>query len=347
MNRRITQKDIALALGVDKSTVSLALRNHATIPRPTRERVKAMAEKLGYRPDPALATLARHRWAGHPTGHDSAFAYLVDSRMANHSSHARFFSACQERASERGYRLHQFDLAGYPAMESAKRVLYHRGIRGLLIPQLAHSPGPSIEQFPATESTIVCLDRGWIEVPYHVVMPDIFAETRLVWRNAVRRGYRRIGGAILSHQPPAVDDCARLGASLASQHEWLAPADRIPLLLSPPEDRASFLRWMETHRPEIVIGFVNRVYRWLIEAGWRVPEDVAFAGLIVVTTESPELAGCISQQDAIGRSGVDALIAAIGENEWGVPTQQRKLLLQPIWNEGSTLPDRTAKAVGP
>jgi LacI family transcriptional regulator len=345
MNCRITQKDIARALGVDKSTVSLALRNHPSIPTGTRKKVKATAKALGYRPDPALATLARHRWAGHPTGHDSAFAYIVDSRMEIHSAHRRFYQACLERADERGYRLHEFDLAAYPSLESASRVLFHRGIRGLLVPQLSRSPGPSIQDLPPNQFTVVCLDQGWIEVPYHLVAPDIFAETRLVWRTAIDRGYRRIGGAILSHRPPAVDDAARIGASFASQQEWLAPEDRIPLLLSAPDDREAFLKWMHQHRPDAVIGFVSRVHRWLIEGGWRVPEQVAFAGLILVASESPDLTGCIAQQTTIGSSGVDALIAAISEEERGIPEQQRKLLLQPIWNEGSTLPVRASLAV--
>jgi LacI family transcriptional regulator len=338
MNCRITQKDLARALGVDKSTVSLALRNHPSIPATTRKRVKTAAKEMGYRPDPALATLARHRWAGHPTGHDSAFAYIVDSRMNNYDGHRRFYQGCLERAHERGYRIQEFDLGQYPSPESVSRVLYHRGIRGLLIPQLARSPSPNIRHLPANQFTVVCLDQGWIEVPYHLVAQDIFAETRRVWRTVLERGYRRIGGAILNHCPPALDDAARIGASMASQHEWLSPEERIPLLLSSPDDKESFFRWMNEHKPDVVIGFVSRVKHWLIEGGWRVPEDVAFAGLIIVPHQNPEICGCVAQGDNIGRAGVDALISSIGEGEWGIPTQQRKLILQPIWNEGSTLP---------
>src|SRR5690606_39803630 len=90
MNRRVTQQDIANRRKLDKSTVSLALRNNPTIAAATRVRVRTMAEKLGYRPDPALSTLARQRWAGHETGSGAALAYLVDSRMPNYGSHGRF-----------------------------------------------------------------------------------------------------------------------------------------------------------------------------------------------------------------------------------------------------------------
>lgn len=337
MNRRVTQQDIAKQLGLDKSTVSLALRDHPSIPRDTRERVKAAAERLGYRPDPALATLARQRWAGHETGSGAALAYLVDSRMENFVTHRRFLRAARARGEERGYNLHEFDFADYPSVEAASRVLYHRGIRGLLVPQLAHTVGPGILDLPAEKFTVVCLDLGWDPVPFHVVGQDTFAETRRVWQEVTRRGFRRIGGAVLAHTPHAVDDATRLGASLASQEDWVPAKARLPLLKTDPRDRDGFFRWFRQHRPDVVIGFIPRIHDWLVEEGWRVPEDVAFAALTMVAPEWPHLSGCISQGENIGRAGVDGLIATMAENEWGVPTLQRKLLLQPIWHEGQTL----------
>ncbi len=337
MNRRITQQDIANRLGVDKSTVSLALRNHPSISTAMKEQVRAVGEKLGYRPDPALATLARQRWAGHETGSGAALAYLVDSRMENFVTHRRFLGAARKRAEERGYVLHEFDLAGYPHIAGASRVLHHRGIRGVLVPQLAHTVGPGILELPAEKFTVVCLDLGWDPVPFHVVGPDTFEETRRVWHEVVKRGFKRIGGAVLAHTPHAVDDAVRLGASLASQQDWVPVKQRLPLLTTHPRDREGFLRWFRRHRPDAVIGFIPRLHDWLIEDGCRVPQDVAFAALLVVQQERPNVTGCISQSEQIGRGGVDALVAAMAENEWGAPVQQRKLLLQPIWQEGATL----------
>ncbi|MCL5096867.1 MAG: helix-turn-helix domain-containing protein [Candidatus Omnitrophica bacterium] len=43
---------IARAAGGCRSTVSLALRNHPGIPFGTRQRIKAIASRLGYRPNP-------------------------------------------------------------------------------------------------------------------------------------------------------------------------------------------------------------------------------------------------------------------------------------------------------
>jgi len=49
--RRATLQDIADRLGLDRSTVSLALRRSPKIPEETRNRIKEVAEELGYRPN--------------------------------------------------------------------------------------------------------------------------------------------------------------------------------------------------------------------------------------------------------------------------------------------------------
>ncbi len=340
VNRRITQQDIAKKLGLDKSTVSLALRNHAGISADTRERVRVVAEKLGYRPDPALSMLARQRWAGHQMGSGAALAYLVDSRMENAPQHRRFLAAARARAEQRGYLLHEFDLAGYASVKTVSRVLYHRGIRGLLVPQFEYTNGPGILDMSVENFTVVGLDVGWVTTRFHFVAPDRFAGTRQVWAEVVARGYRRIGGAILSHSPRAVDDATRYGASVAAQAELLGTRARLPLLTSDPNDRDAFLRWLDKHKPEAVVCFISRIYEWIRASGRRVPEDIALAALSVYPNETPELTGILRPVNEIGAVGVDVLIAAMNENEWGVPPMQRKLLLEPFWHEGTTLPRR-------
>lgn len=341
MNRRVTQQDVAQKLGLDKSTVSLALRNSRNLPPATRERVRSMAAQLGYRPDPALAVLARQRWAGHETGSGAALAYLLDSRMGNAAQHRCFLPASRSRAEERGYFVQEFDLAEYASIGVVARVLQHRGIRGLLVPQFERATGPGILDLPVDNFTVVCLDLGWVKTPFHLVSSDRFEGTRRVWAEAVERGYRRIGGAVLLHSPRALEDATRFGATMSAQQEFLQPSEHIPLLLSTPSDRDSFLRWLDRHKPEAVIGFVPRVFDWIRSTGRRVPEDLAFATLAANARQYPALSGVLRHLDDIGATGVDTLIAAMHENEWGVPTLQRKLKIEPQWHEGATLPRRS------
>lgn len=339
--RRVTHQDVANRLGLHKSTVSLALRGHPKIAANTRERVKAMAEQMGFRPDPALEALARQRWAGHETGQGTVLAYVIDSRMEHISQHRRFLPAARQRAQERGYLVHEFDLAEYTTTTALARVLHHRGIRGLMLAPTEQVEGPGILDLPVDKFTVVCLDVGWVMAPFHLVSADRFEATRLVWREAVKRGYRRIGGAVLSHAPAAVDDASRYGASAAAQEELLPLEDHVPLLTTHHWDREGFLRWLDRYQPDAVVGFIPRVLEWIVESGRRVPEDVAFGCITIDPGEFPQVSGATRLLDDIGATGVDALIAAIQENEWGVPTLQRKLLLEPRWHEGATLPVRT------
>jgi len=52
-------KDVASAAGVCPATVSLALRNHPSIPEKTRERIRKVADDLGYLPNPRISELMR------------------------------------------------------------------------------------------------------------------------------------------------------------------------------------------------------------------------------------------------------------------------------------------------
>src|SRR5207248_594810 len=177
---------------------------------------------LGYRPDPALATLARQRWARHETGSGATMAYLIETKQDPVQLQRRYFRDAQRHAHARGYRVEEFDLSACRSAEAAGRVLYHRGIRGLIVPQFPRE-APELLGLPFERFTVVNCSLGWLRTPFHVVAPDIFEGTRRVWHEAFKRGYRRIGAALLRHDPLAVDDHSRLGGAYTAQHE-LVPA---------------------------------------------------------------------------------------------------------------------------
>ena len=52
-----TMQQVADRAGVAVSTVSYALKNHPKIPEATRERIQALARRMGYRPDAYVSTL--------------------------------------------------------------------------------------------------------------------------------------------------------------------------------------------------------------------------------------------------------------------------------------------------
>jgi DNA-binding LacI/PurR family transcriptional regulator len=135
MTRRITQRDIAREAGVDVSTVCLSLNGHPRIPAATRERITALAREMGYRPDPALSSIAMTRWQGRRDVKGLVIGFLGDPK-ADTEIEARIQEAgAREQAKALGYGLERFSIAAYPSPEKLARVLRARGIRGLIVAQ--------------------------------------------------------------------------------------------------------------------------------------------------------------------------------------------------------------------
>lgn len=336
---RVTQRDVARKIGCSHATVSLALSGNPRISADVREKIVRVAEEMGYRPDPGLTLLARDRFARRSADYRATLAYLTHSRETG-ASQLRHLEAAQQRAEQSGYRVERFDLADYASGRAAAQVLYNRGIRGVIIPSMPARVEDYLRDEEWERFTIVCCTLGWAKFVYNVVTDDVFAATRLVWNEVVSRGYRRIGAAIFRHHPVAEDDYARHGGSLVQQEALVPKRQRIPILVDcDPLDRDCFLRWFERYRPEVVISFVSRVCDWLIEAGYRVPEDVAFACLNVRAGE--HYTGILIPDPDLATTAVDFLIAQIHQNQRGIPRVQQSLMLEPQWCEGSTLPVRT------
>ena len=59
--RIVSLKDISKACGVSIATVSKALNDHSDISKETKERIKEVADKLGYHPNAAAQALKTNR----------------------------------------------------------------------------------------------------------------------------------------------------------------------------------------------------------------------------------------------------------------------------------------------
>jgi LacI family transcriptional regulator len=76
IDRRVTLADVARAAGVHRTTVALALRNHPGLPGETLARLKTIARKMGYRPDPTLAALNAYRIGSASRANVQVIAYV-------------------------------------------------------------------------------------------------------------------------------------------------------------------------------------------------------------------------------------------------------------------------------
>ena len=335
---RVSQKDIARKAGVDKSTVSLALRDHPSISVETRAMVKKLAEEMGYRPDPTLALIARHRWgqeSGTPT---QVLAYVMTpAAISRFVPQRRLIEPSRQRALERGYDLQLFNFGDYPTGEALSRVLFHRGIRGLLLAPLPHTDGPMALRLDWQRFTTVSCMLGWSRPPLHVVEFDWFQAIRRAWAEVLARGYRRIGAALFCHEPPSENDMSALGALRAEQSRLPRTHKVIPPHQGDLRDKEAFQAWFRKHDPDVVLAFNDSAWDWLREMKVKMPADVGFLSF---SAEAPEISGMVRSHKVIAAAGIDLLIAKLREFEQGIPAVQHTLLIEPAWVEGATLRPR-------
>ncbi len=210
MERRISYADIAVAAGVDKSTVSLALSGHPRIPETTRARIREVAKRLGYAPDPALASLAAQRWQGRRDHKGLVLAFVCDDIRAAEPELKAYLAGVRRQAKLLGYGVEVFSLADYPSVAALLRVVEQRGLRGMVI-------GQSRRDLPAEllaagePPRVHC---GFLrDVACDTVRPDLAAAVSLAWRRLGGGGRRVVIG--LEVERGLHSDHAILGAARA------------------------------------------------------------------------------------------------------------------------------------
>src|SRR5690349_14502236 len=59
--KRVSMRDVAKAMGVSVSAVSLAIKNSPRISEEMRRKIQEKIEEMGYTPDPMLSVLSHYR----------------------------------------------------------------------------------------------------------------------------------------------------------------------------------------------------------------------------------------------------------------------------------------------
>jgi LacI family transcriptional regulator len=342
MESRPTLQDIAKLAGVGKATVSLALRNDPKISAPTRERVRLAAEQLHYRPDPALARIAAHRWRTREHPSDTTVAFItMDHPWTKAEPLAALRHGATEQGERLGYHVEHFRMECFPGPVALARVLFHRGIRGVLVGLILREDFARL--FPWASFISVGCSLGYYQPPINVVVSDFHHAMERAWREAVQAGYRRIGVALLE-EFAAVDLFDKVSAALFCQSRLNPELEAIPVQYFPLNDRSVFQEWLRKHEPEVVIGFNDTVHWWLTEAGRKVPAQTAFISLDTDAREKSNgtmLSGMEPDYAFIGRTSLGQLDILLRTNQQGVPERPLTVHVPHVWIPGGTLPVKT------
>ncbi len=335
---------VADAVGVHLSTVSLALRNDARLPLATRQRIQAVAQKLGYAPNPLVSLLmsrVRRRNAGYRGTLGYVHTVPRETPKLAGQVHRNFVTGARNRAMDLGYNLDEFFLTTDPASgKQLARMLDARSIVGLVI---EHVPGPLCPgrrlPFDVTPFASASLGVPLASPPLHYVANDQYMRAVVAARELLALGYRRLGLVVVDAFDSAM--AHRCSAGFWAVQEYIEGVERVPICRIKGADEASFRAWLKRHAPDAILATNRASLDWVAAAGRRVPDDIGWVHLDWLP-DYKRLAGVYGNSEHTGAAAVELVVSQLHRGESGPPTHAMNYLVSGSWMAGKTI-----RKVGP
>jgi len=336
MNAALTMQDVARASGYSRAAVSMALRGDRSIPEATRNRIRAVADRLGYRPSPLVAALMSRRRKGRTvSGATTAIAYLTSHPPENpwrdHEVYRSMFAGASASATELGYRLEEFNLGAKGMTPGRMReVLRTRQIYAVLV-----APLPKREtqlDFDFSSFAVVGLGLS-VRVPLlERISNNLFESAALAVAQCVGLGYRRIGLAVSHETSHRLGDLWLAGYRFALEQNGLRA--RLPPLMTEhtSEMVPAMPAWLRAHRPDVVI-LGNSEERLFV----TVPPAIGLVDLSVEEREGART-GIFQNHPLLGAIAVEHLVGMLHAGILGPLNEAHLHLVSGSWVPGLSAP---------
>ncbi|MDQ8201882.1 LacI family DNA-binding transcriptional regulator [Pelagicoccus sp. SDUM812003] len=336
MNKpRVLMKDVAKEAGVHQTTVSLALRNHPSLPKSTRERIQKLANEMGYRPDPALSALVAYRQATKNQPSEQVIAWIINvkdpRRVSEQHVHRQLMEGATKRAQELGYKLDVFWYGKeYKDSKSLNRVLKARGIQGVIFGAFDHHDDEPFE-LEWDLFSVVKINPLPRLLSFDCILCNQIDAVRKALSEASRLGLKRIGLAVSEFEEINKHFTFAAGfythRRLTDQQNWIEPhyfkhgpdyaEDVIP----------DAIEWAKANKLEVVMSNWNNmdiVAKAVTESGW----DCRFIPLDA--DDRTKIYGGINQDHReSGRRAVDMAVGHIKTFRRGPESSPSTTLITP------------------
>jgi DNA-binding LacI/PurR family transcriptional regulator len=344
--RRPTLRDVARESGFHVTTVSLALREHPSIPEGTRRRIRDVAERLGYEKNPVFYALSRFRREGSVCAPAPRIAYLENFGLAPDNARPAhlqaIFEGARRQATLLGYELDPLAI-GEDAHDSRSLTnhLREHDITGVILGSFM--PGFAEVALNWDDYAVAKIHSRHTEPAATVVGNDQLREVRLAFRRLTELGYQRIG---LTVGRADEDSCGhRHSAAYLMEEASLPPDRRVPPLLFPYNLGGRplsdmMVRWVRRHEVDVVLCNWATIRKVLEHGGLKVPRDVACASLCLCDAAPPGTAGVRPRLDLVGERAVSIVVAQLKAAERGLPEFPSSIYVQSVWQDGPSAPPR-------
>jgi DNA-binding LacI/PurR family transcriptional regulator len=314
-------------------TVSRILRNYPHVKAELRERVRACAREMGYRPDPALAALNRHRLAAQAGTASGERLALIVPREAVHGWGVfpvmkELEADLREEAGRIGYRVLR---VGVPedgsTLPAELRKLYNKGIRGLAIASAVNIGEVADGQWGDFAVVMMGLRREGNR--FHAVTISFNRMAYFAFQVLARAGMRRIGyiaGKVDSFSeyhpvsPLAAirQDFKEVRTEIHSMDDFDAKA------------REDLAEWLRRFAPEAVVSIHGDPLYW-IQAHAPCGKGTVETVLLNRPREETSITGVVTPPGIFGRQSIQRLHQLLLDNALGLPDARTILIVDGIW----------------
>ena len=323
----VTIRDVARAAGVSPSTVSRALAGLETVSPATRQRVKAVAERLGYQPNRAARGLI--------TGRTGNLGLLVPD-LAN-----PFFSSVvkgvQARARALDYAVFLADADEDPDAEAGLVRALAKQVDGMVLssPRMTEADLRSV----SGETTLVLINRrvpGFPAVTFDnaggmrqaVGHLQALGHTRMAWVGGPRNSWsdRERRRALRAAASAAGIELVDVGGVAPQFSGGVAAADLVV---------AAGVTAVVAYNDLVALGLL----RQLKVRGVAVPEDISVVGtddILFSAMAHPDLTTVALPTEQSGREAVDLLLSLLHHNGAEAALPRRRELATHLLVRGST-----------
>ncbi|MDB6126335.1 MAG: hypothetical protein JWM35_231 [Verrucomicrobia bacterium] len=332
----ITLGFVARTAGVSSATASRALSGHPNVRDEIRTKVREIAETHGYRRNHIVSTImgqVRSARTQHFVGNLALVHVPSEAQPMLRPMQQRMIQAATERGMELGFQAGVFSLGDRPGGAAAlTRVLRARGVLGVVFlqPNSNHTTaGFSWEYF-----TSVQIDYDSPVLVQHTVSLDHHFTLVAALARLQALGYSRMGLFIERHKDERL--VHKWSAAFRSYQENQGGIGAVPVLRSEAISSRDFLLWRRKHRPDLVIGHVDRAVGWLKREGISTPKDIGFFNLNW-NERMRACAGLDLRPELHGVVAVEMLAAQIQRNERGMPANPQTVSILGRWIGGPTI----------
>lgn len=333
-------RELAASLGLSHSTVSRALRNDPRITPEVRRRVRLAAREHGYRRDPRLAQLMRHLRGSKQRLHQGTLALVTNwtpDDAQQESMLQEFLRPAQRRGRELGYSVEPFFAVGPADAQRLARIFRTRGITGvwsLLFGDVDYDQWAWDWDRFAFVHTGSEPRRRTVDV----VDAEDRANIRLLFQSLAASGYRHIGVATTRQSEAEALYELSAGRLRFACQDPRHPAFEPCLVEAFDESGARQIAvWIKRHRVDCIVSRWRGIEPLLERIGLRIPHDIGLAYVTVhggAGNDAPS--GIRINTATLAATAIDALVAAVEQQRFGLPAAPRQILMPGVWQDGRT-----------